>query len=286
MHGVINPERYGVLSLLIGLVFTTVVTRWMTRRIRTRELRNEKRLRDRFEDVVAEQPDSVIKNVVIAGIHIHHQLWGMLGCLVAGLLLVTYSPTGWPLYALAFFFGGGAALVLDEFAMWLHLKDVYWANEGRASISALLVAATVTLALVLGLDPLDMGARATGQRVPGAVLALIALVDLVLAVVCILKGKLSLGLVGLVVPLLALVGAIRLAKPDSWWARRHYPQGSGRLERARSRFGPDYDRWFDGIRDFIGGRHGDRLDDHHDRLHSAERADYRHEERYEPEGHH
>lgn len=275
----ISPERYPVLWLLVGLVFTTVVTRWMTRRIRTRELQHKKRLRDRVEDVVSEQPDGVFKNVVIAGIHIHHQLWGMLGCLVFGLLLITYTPTGVPLYVLAFLFGGGAALVLDEFAMWLHLKDVYWANEGRASITALMIAVTVTTALVLGADPLDVAPDPTGTM-PGWAFAVVALLDLSLTVVCILKGKLSLGLVGLVVPLLSLVGAVRLAKPDSWWARRRYAPDSARMARAQRRFGPDYERRFDRVRDFIGGRHGERLDP------AAPTGEYQHEERYEPSSRH
>lgn len=37
---------------------------------------------------------------------------------------------------MAMLYGIGAALTLDEFALWLHLEDVYWAREGRASIDA------------------------------------------------------------------------------------------------------------------------------------------------------
>lgn len=33
-------------------------------------------------------------------------------------------------------FGVGSALTLDEFALWLNLKDVYWAQQGRESIDA------------------------------------------------------------------------------------------------------------------------------------------------------
>jgi hypothetical protein len=54
-----------------------------------------------------------------------------------------------------------------------------------------------------------------------------------LAVVCFLKGKRFAGIVGLFVPLVAVVGALRLAKPDSRWARRY---GRPKLERARARF--------------------------------------------------
>jgi len=36
-------------------------------------------------------------------------------------------------------FGAGAALTLDEFALWLNLSDVYWAREGRASLDAVVI---------------------------------------------------------------------------------------------------------------------------------------------------
>ncbi|HYL08660.1 MAG TPA: hypothetical protein VEU76_08915, partial [Candidatus Udaeobacter sp.] len=36
-------------------------------------------------------------------------------------------------------FGVGAALTLDEFALWLNLKDVYWENAGRASVDAVVI---------------------------------------------------------------------------------------------------------------------------------------------------
>jgi hypothetical protein len=45
----------------------------------------------------------------------------------------------WPSAATALLFGAGAALTLDEFALWLTLDDVYWAEEGRLSIDAILL---------------------------------------------------------------------------------------------------------------------------------------------------
>jgi hypothetical protein len=55
-----------------------------------------------------------------------------------------------------------------------------------------------------------------------------------LALVCHSKGKPFMAIVGLFVPLVALVGAVRLATPGSAWARRFYR--GGRLTRARARF--------------------------------------------------
>ena len=40
---------------------------------------------------------------------------------------------------MALLYGAGAALTLDEFALWLNLEDVYWSQEGRASIDAVIL---------------------------------------------------------------------------------------------------------------------------------------------------
>jgi hypothetical protein len=79
--------------------------------------------------------------VVIGGRHVHHLVWG-----IALLLFVGYA---WLLEsaedphsraagrALAVLYGVGAALTLDEFALWLNLRDVYWEREGRVSLDAI-----------------------------------------------------------------------------------------------------------------------------------------------------
>jgi hypothetical protein len=54
--------------------------------------------------------------------------------------------------------------------------------------------------------------------------------------VCALKGKLFLTLCGLFIPLVAIVGAVRLATPRSPWARRRYRADSRKLERAQARY--------------------------------------------------
>jgi hypothetical protein len=70
--------------------------------------------------------------------------------------------------------------------------------------------------------------------------------------VCIAKGKLAAGLIGIVVPIVAIVGAIRLAKPSSVWARRRY--SGAKLARAQRRFGRAYQLRRDRLRDLLGGR--------------------------------
>src|SRR5579864_2682168 len=66
----------------------------------------------------------------VHGRHIHHLVGGILL-----LLLVGYSWLG---RLTAILYGLGAALTLDEYALWLNLRDVYWEREGRASIHAVI----------------------------------------------------------------------------------------------------------------------------------------------------
>jgi hypothetical protein len=74
--------------------------------------------------------------------HIHHLVWGILLLLVVGYgwLIQMGTGTGESSRNLSRFtailYGIGAALTLDEFALWLHLEDVYWERQGRASIDA------------------------------------------------------------------------------------------------------------------------------------------------------
>jgi hypothetical protein len=86
-----------------------------------------------------------------SGLHVHHMVPGMLLVLASGyfgLVLPGNAATA----LLAILFGIGAALVLDEFALWLRLADVYWEPEGRESIDAVVLAGGVCLLYLLGLD--------------------------------------------------------------------------------------------------------------------------------------
>ena len=118
-------------------------------------------------------------------------------------------------------FGIGAALTLDEFALWLNLKDVYWEKEGRRSIDAVIVASVLAAMVILGYRIwIDLA-----RGVETGVFALVGAfggVNLLLVLINFIKGKVSTGLVGLVVSPVSLVGAIRLAKPHSPWARTLY----------------------------------------------------------------
>jgi len=86
-----------------------------------------------------------------SGLHIHHMVPGMVLVLLSGylgLVLVARRPVD----LLAIVFGIGAALVLDEFALWLRLADVYWQPQGRESIDAVVLAGGIAILYLLGLD--------------------------------------------------------------------------------------------------------------------------------------
>ena len=91
--------------------------------------------------------------VTPGGLHIHHAVFGIIGMVVAGILEFAVQPGSPWLEALAFVFGSGAALTLDEFALVLHLEDVYWTGEGRKSIDAVILGLTFITLLLTGLLP-------------------------------------------------------------------------------------------------------------------------------------
>lgn len=156
-------------------------------------------------------------NVTPGGLHVHHVVFGVVLMLTGGVagLVIPDGELFWS-SVVAFVFGAGAALVLDEFALILHLDDVYWQERGRTSIDAVFVAIAVTGMLVLGLRPVVV------EGLTGASGVLISAFHLGLAVITLLKGKIWTGLLGLFVPVLLYVGAIRLARPSSPWARWRY----------------------------------------------------------------
>jgi len=89
-----------------------------------------------------------VRNVTAGQTHVHHLVPGIILLLVAGYLGIAIDRSR--LEIVAVLFGVGAALTLDEFALWLHLRDVYWEREGRRSIDAVLIAAAIFGIFVIG----------------------------------------------------------------------------------------------------------------------------------------
>ena len=194
--------------------------------------------------------------VTATGTHIHHAVPGLI-LLMVGAFTAIGGPAGslgWRSFA-GVLVGIGTSLVLDEFALILHLQDDYWSGEGQLSVQAVtLTAACLGLALV-GFSPFGV------QDVDGIELSLrlsatsVLLIDAVLAVICALKGKYRSAVFGLFLPPVAAAGALRLGRPSSVWAR-HFYHGE-RLQRATRRAAAFDRRWVPvrtGWDDFIGGR--------------------------------
>ena len=171
-------------------------------------------------------------NVAVGGTHVHHLVFGIITCLIVGYVGIAIEPdTPWR-EILAVLFGIGAALTLDEFALWLNLRDVYWEKEGRRSIDAVIIAAVLAALVVLGVRIWIDLAHGVADGVVAAV-ATFGGFNLLLVLVNVAKEKFVTAVVGLFVSPVSLVGAFRLAKPHSPWARLFY--GDKKLARARAR---------------------------------------------------
>ncbi|HYI80756.1 MAG TPA: hypothetical protein VEW67_07845 [Thermoleophilaceae bacterium] len=165
-----------------------------------------------------------------SGLHIHHLVWGILTIMLTGFLTFSFQPDSPWIEILAVAFGIGCGLTLDEFALWLHLEDVYWSEEGRSSVDAVIVAVLIGWMLAVGTAPFDSGEQESVRAI-----VLVVAVNLVFVVITIGKGKLLTGILGAAIPLVAIVGAIRLAKPRSRWAKRRYKPDTRKWRRAVER---------------------------------------------------
>lgn len=198
------------------------------------------------------------KNIESGGLHLHHVVFGTVFAVVAGVGLA--SPPGgrrpWE-EIFAGLFGLGTALILDEFALILHLEDVYWSGAGRLSVDAVVLGAAAMGLLLLGAAPFGVNQATTdGAPASGWDYLTAVVVNGGFALVALAKGKAFTGLLGMLVPVFAVVGAIRLARPGSPWAYKHYPDGSPKALRAARR--EEHDSWMRRLRvrayDAIAGK--------------------------------
>jgi hypothetical protein len=188
------------------------------------------------------------------GLHLHHLVFGIVLMLIGGTLgfAIDESQSPWiELAAVAF--GIGAGLTFDEFALWVHLEDVYWSEEGRQSVDAAVIAIAFVGLVLTGAFSASLDTASTGL-----IIASIAgiLIEFVLILVAFSKFRLFHGMLGIAIAPLAWWGAFRLAKPDSPWAKRYYGERNPEKQaRAEARYGHRrIDRLKDRVRDAIGGR--------------------------------
>ncbi|WP_330176188.1 hypothetical protein OG875_23410 [Streptomyces sp. NBC_01498] len=208
----VEPGKVPMLLALVSFVLTFVITRTITRLIRAG--------RGPFRNIGGS-----------GGLHIHHVVPGVLLMVIGGFGAVGSGRHGVGAAVWAVVFGAGAGLVLDEFALILHLDDVYWTEDGRRSVEVVVLAAALALLVLSGFSPLDVDSLSPEERQDRASVLVSLAISFGFVLITLLKGKLPMALVGVLVPPVAIVGALRLARPGSVWARRFYR----RRHRARAR---------------------------------------------------
>jgi hypothetical protein len=218
--------------MFLAILITFLITRIVTRLIRS-----------------GSGARAGLGNIRIAGNHVHHQVFGILIIIGTGIVLISEMPRGAALDAAAAIFGVGIGLTVDEFALWLHLEDVYWTDQGRKSIDAIFCVLVITGTLIGGADFVTGRVGTAGWWSSVAAIA----VNLLLCVICLLKGKVVTGVIGIAISVVAAIGAIRLAKPGSWWAAHRYASRPRRARRAARRYDqPREERW-NRLRDLVAG---------------------------------
>ncbi|MGJ5750984.1 hypothetical protein FB563_4703 [Streptomyces puniciscabiei] len=237
VRNIVEPGKLPLLLALAAFLLTFVVTRVITRLIRAGK--------------------GPFGNVRAGGMHIHHVVPGVVLTVVGGFGMLASDWHGAAGTVAAVLFGMGVGLVLDEFALILHLDDVYWTEEGRKSVEIVVLTAALVGLLLAGFVPFgvnDLSPQELQDR--GGALSTIGM-NFLCALIALSKGKARVAVFGVVVPLVALVGAVRLARPGSPWARRFY----GRRPRARAkaalrayRHDRRWARRSRAVQDWIGGK--------------------------------
>jgi hypothetical protein len=226
-----TSDKLPFLLMTVAFLLTFVTTRVITRLIRAGR--------------------GPFRNNVSGGVHIHHAVPGIILTLIGAFLSVAVNG-GRPLSEISgVLIGVGSSLILDEFALILHLQDVYWSPQGQLSVQLVALALSGMGLVLLGMNPFSANAE------PGAgpiAIAISTVVHIGVLLICVRKGKYSTAVIGVFVPLVAWVGAIRLARPKSIWADRRYT--GPKLEKAEHRaagFDARFGRWGLSVADLVAG---------------------------------
>jgi hypothetical protein len=194
-----------------------------------------------------------------SGVHLHHLVFGIVTMMVAGTLGFAGDGRAPFIEICALLFGIGVGLTIDEYALWVHLEDVYWAEEGRSSVDATVIAAALMLLIVLGVSPVVIDSSSTEALITSIILTVIAFVCVA---ICFAKGRVLHGTIGIFVAPVAFYGAGRIGKPRSAWARYRYGERRPKKQaKATERFAPERrtERFKEAFRDLIGGKPSEGL---------------------------
>lgn len=239
-HHLVEHDRQGVFLVLVGFVGSFAFIRMSTRIQRSPR--------------IAWWPGSVSTE---SGVHLHHLVFGIVAMMAAGTLgFAAFGHSPWTEIC-GLFFGIGAGLTIDEFALWVYLDDVYWAKEGRSSIDATVIAASLIGLVAIGVNPFE---SSEGEGVVATVLT--ALIVIAIVGICFLKGRNLHGVIGLFLVPVAIYGACRIGKPTSPWGRRRYGDRHPKKQaKSEARFVPGRrtDRVKEHLRDIIGGKPSEGL---------------------------
>ncbi|MBC9728657.1 hypothetical protein [Streptomyces sp. TRM68367] len=236
-RNIIEPGKLPLLLALAAFILTFLITRVVTRLIRAGK--------------------GPFGNVSSGGVHIHHVIPGVALTIVGGFGAVASGRHGLSSAVCAVLFGMGAGLVLDEFALILHLDDVYWTEAGRKSVEVVVLTAALVGLVLAGFAPFGVNEVTQDEEQSRASVLLNVGANFLFALIALSKGKTRIAIFGVIVPLIALFGAVRLARPGSPWAKRFYRRRPRARARATLRAYRHDRRWarpLRGLQDWIGGR--------------------------------
>ncbi|MDX6345245.1 MAG: hypothetical protein QOF84_35 [Streptomyces sp.] len=235
-RNIVEPGKLPLLLALASFLLTFAITRTITRLIRAGK--------------------GPFRNVTPGGVHIHHVVPGVVLTVIGGFGAVSSNRQGWAAGICAVVFGMGAGLVLDEFALLLYLDDVYWSERGRKSVEAVVLTAALVALLLGGFLPFGVNSVTVTEQQDRVGVVLTVLFNLLFSLIALVKGKGRLAVVGILVPFVAFFGALRLARPGSYWADKLYARRPRSQRRAIARAARHDARWDAPrrrIQDWLGG---------------------------------
>ncbi len=234
---ILAEEKQGLFLVLAGFVLSFAFIRMSTRLMRSPR--------------VPWWPGSVVSE---SGVHLHHLVFGIVTMMISGAVGFTVLGDGPWAEICAFAFGIGAGLTIDEFALWIYLDDVYWAEEGRVSIDATVIAAAAMGLILLGFTPFTFETGSFDEVLAGVSSALIVF-GLVAA--CFAKQRILHGTIGFFVSPIAHLRRRAAGQAGVALGRRRYGERNpAKQAKAEQRFRPDRhtERFKNAFRDIVGGK--------------------------------